>query len=365
MKRILVDARLAWGSGIGRYVRNVVPAVARAMPDVAFVIRHGADSGGYAKQLMSGIDNVELELSETSPFSLREQFEGLIRREPYDLLWFTNYWVPLGITQPYVAVIFDLLHLEAELFPASWVKRSLAQLTFANVAKSADTLFFISNFSQSEFERRFESRAQHIMSSLGVDHDQSVRANESVPAKVPRVLIVAAAKVHKNFSLAVRAFRRATIMPHWTLTIISPADILRSSIDLEALVAGDPRIEVRRGVSDIELQTLYQESAILLMPSRYEGFGLPLAEGMLAGAVCISSTAPALREIAGDAPVAFVDPLDEAGWASEIERQCARFDAGLVPESERLAGIERAAQFSWKPVVDATVVGLRRALERN
>lgn len=365
MSRVLVDARLAWGSGIGRYVRNVVPAVACAMPDVTFVVRHGADSDGFAEQLLSGIANVELELSETLPFSLREQFQGLVRREPYDLLWFTNYWVPLGIRQTYVAVIFDLLHLDAELFPASWLKRSLAQLTFAKVARSADTLFFISNFSQSEFETRFESRARHIMSSLGVDHDQAARAVMSVPAKRPRVLIVAAAKVHKNFSLAVRAFRSAAIMSHWKLTIISPADMLRSSIDLEALVAGDPRIEVRRGVSDAELQTLYQESAILLMPSRYEGFGLPLAEGMLAGAVCISSTAPALLEIAGDAPVAFVDPLDEAGWANEIERQCARFDAGLVPESERLAAIERAAQFSWQPVVDATVVGLRSALERS
>lgn len=364
MTSILVDARLAWGSGIGRYVQNVAPAVARAMPDVRFVIQYLEGGSELPMQLFGGMPNVDLVESDIPAFSLKEQLKGPHAFAGHDLVWFTNYWVPLGFRQPFVAIVYDLLHLEREFFPASGAKRLLSYLTFAHIAHRADTLYFISHFSKDQFEKRFGKRTIHIMSSLGIDHIGGPPLRHEVPKKSARILIVAAAKSHKNFELAVRAFLTAEIASHWRLTIISPADALRTSINLEKIAANDSRIDLRWGVSDEELASLYDEAAILLMPSRYEGFGLPLAEGMQAGAQCISSTAPALVELGGDAPVVFLDPLDQTAWSRSIEKECSRFDNGEVSAGERLAGMKRADEFTWGKVVDTTVTSLREALLR-
>jgi len=54
------------------------------------------------------------------------------------------------------------------------------------------------------------------------------------------------------------------------------------------------------GLTDAELKWCYQNCAVLLAPSQIEGFGLPVAEGMLAGCRIVCSDIPAFREIGGD-----------------------------------------------------------------
>jgi glycosyltransferase involved in cell wall biosynthesis len=60
------------------------------------------------------------------------------------------------------------------------------------------------------------------------------------------------------------------------------------------------RVLLSSGLPDAELQWCYQNCAALLAPSRTEGFGLPIAEGMLAGCRIVCSDIPAFREIGGD-----------------------------------------------------------------
>ena len=64
---------------------------------------------------------------------------------------------------------------------------------------------------------------------------------------------------------------------------------------------------------DPAVATLLAGSRALLFPSFAEGYGLPLAEALAAGAPAICSDLPALREVGGDVPE-YLDPLDGAGW---------------------------------------------------
>ena len=62
-------------------------------------------------------------------------------------------------------------------------------------------------------------------------------------------------------------------------------------------------------LSDTDLAIFYAGAVAVLVPSRYEGFGLPALEAMACGAPVISSNASSLPEVVGDAGILF-DPLD-------------------------------------------------------
>lgn len=65
----------------------------------------------------------------------------------------------------------------------------------------------------------------------------------------------------------------------------------------------------RTGLTDVEMADMYAAADVILYPSLYEGFGLPLLEGFVSGRVIVTSNISPLKEIAGNAAI-FVNPLD-------------------------------------------------------
>jgi glycosyltransferase involved in cell wall biosynthesis len=92
-------------------------------------------------------------------------------------------------------------------------------------------------------------------------------------------------------------------------------------------------------VPDDELPGLYAGAQCFVLPSLYEGFGLPCLEAMACGTPVVASSAGALAETCGDAAL-LVDPNDQAAIADAVQR-------AIGDEHLRAAGLERAAQFSW------------------
>ena len=111
-------------------------------------------------------------------------------------------------------------------------------------------------------------------------------------------------------------------------------------------------------VSARELEGLYALAAAVVLPTRYEGFGLPVLEAMVRGVPVACSDLPVLREVAGPAAIYF-DPLVPAEIAAALGRLLA--DAGLAQRLREL-GAARAAGFSWAAAAEATLASYRRAL---
>lgn len=363
MTSILVDARLSWASGIGRYVANTLPLVAADMPEIAFDLLVTHDNVERARGSCAGVPNIAVTSTDMEAFTLAEQWRVRPYARRHDLTWFTNYWVPLSFRAPFVVAVHDMLHQEPALFPASFAKRVLSRRTFAHVARHASAVMYGSRFTQREFERRFGVPRASAVTSYGIDH-RGWRLFDAgnPPVKARHLLLVAAPKQHKNFEIAVQAFVRSQLAPGWTLTLILPQKDLRSSIDVAALVRENGSIEVRTALSNDELRAVYEESAILLMPSFYEGFGLPLAEGLQAGALCISSTAESLVELAQGASVTWVNPRDLEGWVMAIEDACSRWDAGNVDRGMLADNMRHAASFRWRDVAERTSAVIDRVL---
>ena len=345
--KLLVDARTGWGHGIGRVIANTVPRVAQIRQDWQIDALVPPGHVAAAQVAFADVPNVRIMPCPIVPFSLAEQtsLQGYVGN--HDLTWFTNYWVPLAWRGRFAVTVHDMLHLLPKYIPASLPKRMLARQTFAKVRRGARAVMFDSRFTEAAFGHMVGKPRRGITVQLGGDHlDYGDR--KPVAQRTRRLLVVAASKKHKNFALLFDAWRRAQVDRHWILTVISPQEMLRTSVDLAAMAGQESRIDIRRGVSNAELAALYADSAILLMPSLYEGFGLPLLEGMLAGALCISANAGSMVEIAEGAFVQFVNGSDLTGWTEAIEQTCAMIDRG-DPDPEPLLrhNIERAGRFRW------------------
>jgi glycosyltransferase involved in cell wall biosynthesis len=96
--------------------------------------------------------------------------------------------------------------------------------------------------------------------------------------------------------------------------------------------------DVRGWVEKEELARLYREAAALILPSRFEGFGMPVLEAMASGTPVVLSDDAALAEVAGDAGVYAGDGDFAAALRRALDDR-ARWSA---------AGLERAQGFSWE-----------------
>ncbi|HUJ92400.1 MAG TPA: glycosyltransferase family 1 protein [Gaiellaceae bacterium] len=110
--------------------------------------------------------------------------------------------------------------------------------------------------------------------------------------------------------------------------------------------------DVRGFVPRDELVRLYQEAAALLFPTRYEGFGLPVAEAMACGTPVVATSDAAVREVGGDA-VAYAE---RDAFAQTVVRVLAD------PEPWARAGLERSRAFSWERTAALTVEVYRQVL---
>jgi glycosyltransferase involved in cell wall biosynthesis len=102
--------------------------------------------------------------------------------------------------------------------------------------------------------------------------------------------------------------------------------------------------------SEGELPAFYSNSECCVVPSRYEGFGLPTLEGMACGAPQILSNTSSLPEVGGTAARYFTP--------GNIEQLAARINEVLtypdVRSSMRLAGLARSREFTWRRCAEQT-----------
>lgn len=134
-----------------------------------------------------------------------------------------------------------------------------------------------------------------------------------------------------------------------------------SLLKAQELVQKNPAVQVLGFVKENELVSLYQMAEALLLPSYYEGFGLPVVEAFVSGCPVITSALGSLKEIAGNAAL-FVKPdnVDDIVAALKTINKNKKLRAKLIT-----AGKKQALHFSWKKTTQETFAVYKEVIHKN
>ncbi|CAB4709374.1 MAG: glycosyltransferase [Actinobacteria bacterium] len=330
---IVIDADVLGRGRTGdeTYLLNLLRELPVIAPDLRFaaVTRH-------PELVPVGVEAIELAASSQEQ-RMAWSFPRLLRRLKPDLAHF-QYALPLGYRGRSVVTVHDL-SFETDVGGMSRFERIVFRAVVPRAVKRANAVFVVS-----------ERTKRDVISHYGTAESRLVVTPNGVdPRYTPGlgshdyVLFVGAIHSRKE-PLAALAAARDVGLP---LVVAGPA---RDEALASALRAGGA--DLRGYVTPDELLGLYRGAAALVLPSRFEGFGLPVAEAMACGTPVVLSSEPALREVAGEAGVYAVD-----GDYSAALRQA------LSERAERSAlGVARAAQFTWAETARKTAATYREVL---
>jgi alpha-1,3-rhamnosyl/mannosyltransferase len=127
---------------------------------------------------------------------------------------------------------------------------------------------------------------------------------------------------------------------------------------IAARLRESPRCKVLGRVDQPTLELLYKHASAVIVPSLYEGFGLPVLEAMARGKVVVAAKASSLPEVGGEAALYFHETADPEQIATVVG--AALGDKALRSRLTRAAR-SRAARFTWESTA-AGVAGVIREL---
>jgi glycosyltransferase involved in cell wall biosynthesis len=328
---ILIDADVLGRNRTGEetYVRNLLRELPRVAPDLRFVAvtRH-------AELVPGGVEAIALP-ARFQEARMAWSLPRLLRRLRPRLAHF-QHALPLGYRGPCVVTLHDL-HFERDPSAMSLADRLTFKTVVPRAAHRADHVLAVSERTKRDAIELYTLPPEKItVTPHGVD-----------PAFSPGdgthdgyLLFVGAVQARKD-PLAALAAAKAVGMP---LVVAGPEKDAALTQELRERGA-----DVRGFVDTETLAELYRRAAALVLPSRFEGFGVPVVEAMASGTPVVLSDEPALREVAGDAGL--------YGDAAESVRRVL-----VDRERYRRAGLERAKLFTWERSAQLTAEAYRKVL---
>ena len=374
---ILIDARVIQDHfpGIGRYVFNLISALAPQLDGELFVlVDTNAVNTRYDLSQFAQHRNIKLIPTKLSIFSWRSQvaLPGLIQALSPDLVHFPYNVRPLRLDIPSILTLYDVIPRRfPEYFPR--VTRWKIEIIQRAALRASDAFVVISQSTANDFHDLFGLPQEEIMvTPLAPDpvfHPRppaeldAFRKQKNLSERY--MLYLGSNKPHKNLPRLIRAWAKVSqrlkvksqklvVAGHWDARY-------PQAKELAAALGVSESVRFWGPVSGQDLPLLYAAARAFIFPSQYEGFGLPVLEAMASGVPVACSRAPGLTEVAGDAAL-FFNPISVDELANALYRLGT--DESMRERLSRL-GTERASDFSWKNTAQRTKQAYQKLMNRS
>lgn len=348
--RIAVDARpLAHPqTGIGRYTESLLRRLVTSGHQW-FLYSDREISPRFAFD-----DHVQVRQGRARPGSPQSLiysqlvFPRWARGDCVDVFWSPRHHLPLQLPRG-IARVVTVHDLVWKRFPQTMRRFNwlLERVLMAPSLQRADSIIAVSEFTRGEIAALYPDVALRCAVVHEAAEPERTHFENTIPLpREPYFLFVGTLEPRKNLMRLLQAFALALpqLSDSYKLLIAGaggwgdvdlPAELQRLGIERNVALLGR--------VSEYELQALYSAAYALVMPSLYEGFGLPALEAMSHGKPVIASNCGALPEVVGDAGI-LVDPHSTQAISSAI--QALATEQSLMVKLA-LKAKQRAAIFCW------------------
>ena len=350
-RRIAVDARPLChpGTGIYRYIRELLTRMCPLGGEWFFYSPQRYDTAGFdlpnVHHCVAGVP-AALRASQLAQFF----YPRWARRDRVDAFWGPRHQLPQlpGAIRTTVT-IHDLVwkdHGETMRFPGRQIESFFTPRALAR----ADQITVVSHFTRRRLQHFFPQYAAKVSVVPGASMLQGIGCAGQIPG--PReqggyFLFVGTLEPRKNLPRLLRAYRRYLAGTSRAYPLKIAGGTGWGGEDIAGLLAQlelSNQVELLGRVEDKELYGLYRGAYALLMPSLYEGFGLPVVEALSAGVPVVTSRDSAMAEVAGGAGL-YVDP----GSEDEIVRALVTISGDRQRyDALREQSIAEAARYNWE-----------------
>lgn len=278
-------------------------------------------------------------------------------------LYHASYWMKFWGT-PYktLLMIHDMSFLG---FPSGFRKheRFVYEHLIRTCAKRAHHIVTVSDFSKTEIAKFWNISPENISVTYnGVDRIFQPVDKKRPTQAVPYILYVGNLHPRKNLVRLLKAFihlKNTHAIPH-SLQIVGQASWMYQDIFQCVRDAGlHDSVNFTGYIEQSALVERYQNAAVTVYPSLYEGFGLPVVEAMTCGSPVVTSDSTSLPEISGGAAL-LVDSLSERDIAEKI---LSVLSDPALQETLISRGLARVSQFSWLKCAQSTTEAYKKALK--
>jgi glycosyltransferase involved in cell wall biosynthesis len=362
---ITIDCRMIDASGIGVYLRGCLPYFLKS-PHRFLLI---GNKNHIAQLCGSDTARVDIAECDIKPFSLKELFFfpfPLLKKINRTNIYYCPYCnIPCGIKIPIYTTIHDIIFPDMPEL-TSRIGLIARMWFYKRAAKKSTKLFTVSQFSASRIRHHTKTHKEIIVthSALQPYLTEAKPARDNVQTNTHKqnaILFVGNIKKHKGLSILLDAFfaARSNGLDH-TLVIVGEKNNFRSTDTetLSKLASNDSSaVEFTGSLSDAELMTLYENAALLVQPSLYEGFGLPPLEAMTQGTQALISDIPVFKEVYANFPVVFF----KSGDTEDLKYKLMNLLYNKKPVSIQLTG-EQKNTYTFKKTAAVILAALTEGL---
>jgi glycosyltransferase involved in cell wall biosynthesis len=288
----------------------------------------------------------------------------LYQHKNIDVFFSPAHYTPRFCPVPTVVTIHDLAFIH---YPHEFLKKDLFQLTnwTESSVNHSKKIIAVSKTTKKDIMKTYNTKENKI-EVIYNGYEKPVKIpppdwKTELKIKQPTILFVGTLQPRKNLSTLIKAFEKfKQIAPDYKMIFAGKKGWMYEEIYDEVSELGlDNDIFFSDYVSDLQLMFLYKNSFCLVLPSYYEGFGIPILEAMGFGCPVISSFASSLPEIGGDACLYF----DPNNVYDLFEKLKLLKDDETIKKELVNKGIKRVKDFSWEKCGSETLAIIKSTIK--